>query len=221
MGLWRLHPEETSAPQSDRADVWTKTVVEWLERIADQSKRLENDPACGCMPEPKVGSNGLVNLMLDRISMLVPFERGRGHIDFPTLGLSVRAKDIQQLFRKTYSIPRRHVPRYLLFLADADATIFQGRFRPYVPQRLEVEGSARVRPTRLFSLFAGLGVGVFLGIVFGESEIIRHARTKARTAFDDWVQQARDILWEQEHLRSTPKRGPGREPARGESSRNL
>ena len=122
--------------------MWTKTVVEWLERIADQSKRLENDPACGCMPEPKVGSNGLVNLMLDRISMLVPFERGRGHIDFPTLGLSVRAKDIQQLFRKTYSIPRRHVPRYLLFLADADATIFQGRFRPYVPQRLEVEGSA-------------------------------------------------------------------------------
>ena len=90
--------------------MWTKTVVEWLERIADQSKRLENDPACGCMPEPKVGSNGLVNLMLDRISMLVPFERGRGHIDFPTLGLSVRAKDIQQLFRKTIRFPEDMFP---------------------------------------------------------------------------------------------------------------
>jgi hypothetical protein len=149
-------------------DAWTRTVVEWLERIADQSKRVENDPDCGCSRQPKVGGDGLVNLSLGKISMVVPFTQHGNHIEFSTLKLSVRARDVEQLFEKTYTIDRRCVPDYLLFLAGAKAKTFEGQFARYVePTPQEVFHESEQQPRSAMGKFLYLLAGAALGAVAG------------------------------------------------------
>jgi hypothetical protein len=204
-------------------DSWTRTVVEWLERIADQSKHIENDPGCGCKREPQVGGDGLVNLVLDKISMLVPFREERSHIDFPTIGMSIRAGSVEQLFGGTYTIERRHIPPYLLFLAGADAKKFQGEFTPYTSQHAPETALAESRPSRLVGklayLLAGAGVGAIAGSLLARPAELGDVATEGRT-LAEWADEGRQAPALSDQLRSAYEAGQ-QAAAQEQAAKNL
>jgi hypothetical protein len=94
---------------------WTLTVQKWLERFADESTRVVNDPKCGCDPTPDAGGHvQLAVIAVDRrFGMLTTSTLGPQGLNLLDLGATVPPKG-------TASIPLASIPRHLRFLARLD-----------------------------------------------------------------------------------------------------
>src|SRR6185369_1616875 len=112
-----------------KADLF-KSITEGVDRIYDRSIEIENDPDCGCHPKPAIGMDGLVNIALNKIAMLVGYRKTKSSLEIPTLGIVVRANDIHDVFFRTVQVNCEAIPPYLRFLADESATVLTGEFFP-------------------------------------------------------------------------------------------
>ena len=111
-------------------DSWTRTIVEWRNRVHDASKRSENDPSCGCDRTPRTGVEGLVYLDGGRLSLLAGYRISKGGIDFPELKVRTTNENIADVL--TLDLQAAALPSYLRFAAGEDRTTIPMSVRPYV-----------------------------------------------------------------------------------------
>jgi hypothetical protein len=107
-----------------------KTIIEGVDRIYDRSIEIENDPDCGCHPKPAIGLDGLVNVALGKIGMLVGYKQTKNGLELPRLGITVRANNIHDVFFRTIQLNCEVIPPYLRFLANESAPVLTGEFFP-------------------------------------------------------------------------------------------
>jgi len=109
-----------------------KTIVEGVDRIYDRSIEIENDPDCGCHPKAEIGIDGLVNVALGKIAMLVGYRQTKDGIELPSLRTIVKGDNLQDILFRTVIVGSEAIPPYLRFLANESSTILNAQFFPEV-----------------------------------------------------------------------------------------
>lgn len=112
-----------------RGDLF-KTIVEAVDRVYDRSIEIENDPDCGCHPKATVGFDGLVNVALGKIAMLVGYKQEKNGIELPSLRILINADSIDEVWFRRIRLSAEAIPSYLLFLANESSPVLNGELVP-------------------------------------------------------------------------------------------
>jgi hypothetical protein len=137
-----------------------KTIVESVDRIYDRSIEIENDPDCGCNRKPELGFDGLVNLDLGKIAMLVGYQHKNNGIALPTLGVTLQASNIKEILFHSITLSSEAIPSHLLFLADESSSVLTGEFLPVSVRSAVRKSRKRSRLDKLGLYLLGAGIGV-------------------------------------------------------------
>lgn len=152
--------------------VWTdnsfsKVAEEWVDEIYGHPLPNDPDPVCRCK-NPKPQYDGLVNLLLGKVGLLVGYKHNGEVIEFPALNYSVQARTIDDVLHTEMIFDRKLIPEYLLFLADEQRSRLTGWFSPYVEFRQkryarQVHGDDSLNV--IYFLIGG-GIGAIIALLF-------------------------------------------------------
>lgn len=113
-------------------DSWDKTITEWSNHIYDMSEKNIYDPNCGCEPTPKREPGGKINLLLNKMTMLLDYIHTDTGVEIANLNLAFPIENIQDLMFIDFTFDKAVIPDYLLFLAGETDNKLTGQFRPYL-----------------------------------------------------------------------------------------
>jgi hypothetical protein len=107
---------------------WSDVFIEWLDRIHDGSRVVDNDPDCRCgTVENERKSDGRFLVTVGNTTLVARFEARNGQIYLPDLRARLPTS-FSWKNRFTVNLERRMLPDYLLFLMRDEATSFRAEF---------------------------------------------------------------------------------------------
>jgi hypothetical protein len=180
-------------------DLWSdksfsKVAEEWVDEIYGQPLPTDPDPTCKCK-DPQRGYDGLVNLFLGKVGMLVEYQHKAEKLVFPALRYSIPARPIEDIFGTEISFDREVIPKYLLFMANEQRSKLTGRFSPYVkvPAKRQAVQIQQEVSSNLLYLLIGSSLGAIFALLFAKKSG-RELRSDIRNTTQRGINAAAEYL---------------------------
>ncbi len=108
-------------------DEWNKTITFWQNKYLDTTKKIKNDPDCGCSLDPDIGYDGFLNFKLanEKLAMFLGFKNIPGGLKIPDLNWSMEGS-LSTIENQEIWIERDNIPPHLLFLMRDESKKFAG-----------------------------------------------------------------------------------------------